>query len=239
MNPHALLDVAALRLSGFLYRDRKLFARSVDAPPLVDVAAEAEATVDDVAVAGRHDIAVDTPVGTFDAAYMPWQWLGPEYPTVVYHHGSSEQPFDFGRFSSNTFRRLFVATNAEVPANVVAIRTPFHGGPREDYVDAMSDLANFVGMVASSTALMEAIRAGATDRTDGPVILSGTSLGGFAATLHRAVYGTADRYVPLLAGAAFGELFVSSVYRHVAAESALHDRASSGTCSTTMRSSGQ
>jgi len=71
MNRHELVDVATVRLSGLLLRDGKLFSRSVDAPPLVDAAADAEATVDDVTVAGRHEVAVDTPVGSFEAAYMP------------------------------------------------------------------------------------------------------------------------------------------------------------------------
>jgi hypothetical protein len=97
MNHHEFADVAAIRLSGLLTRDQKLFERSLDVPPLVDVTPDAEAV--------RVDLA---------------------------------------------------------------------------------------------------------ERSDALVVLVGTSLGGFAANLHRTCFGTADRYVPLLAGAAFGQLFVSS-----------------------------
>ena len=221
MNHHELVDVAAIRLSGLLTRDQKLFERSLDVPPLSDVTPNAEATVENATAAGQHAVDVETPLGTFEAAYMPWQWHGPAYPTVVYHHGSGEHPFEFGRFSSNSFRGLFVGHETDIPVNIVGVRAPFHDRSATEYARALGDLGNFVGMLASSAALFEAIRTDLADRSDAPVVLAGTSLGGFAANLHRACFGTADRYVPLLAGAAFGELFVSSVYRHLVAESAL------------------
>ncbi|MCU4802724.1 hypothetical protein OB920_20390 [Halobacteria archaeon HArc-gm2] len=221
MNYHELVDVVAIRLSGLLTRDQKLFERSLDVPPLVDVTPDAEATVENATAAGQHAVDVDTPLGTFEAAYMPWQWRGPAYPTVVYHHGSGEHPFEFGRFASSSFRGLFVGHEDELPVNIVGVRAPFHDRSSTEYARALGDLGNFVGMCASSAALFEAIRADLADRSEAPVVLAGVSLGGFAANLHRACFGTADRYVPLLAGAAFGELFVSSVYRHLVADSAL------------------
>jgi predicted esterase YcpF (UPF0227 family) len=75
-------------------------------------------------------------------------------------------------------------------------------------------------MLAASAGLLEALTERITDRTGGPVVLSGISLGGWAVNLHRACFGSADRYVPLFAGAALGEMFVSSVYRHMTADAA-------------------
>jgi hypothetical protein len=221
-HPHALIDVGTARLSALLLRDAKLFVRSVDSAPLVDVAAAAAADVgaEDLGHAGRTDVAVETPIGTFEAAYLPWQWLGPEYPTLVYHHGSGERPFDFGRLSSNSFRRLFVAADETPPVNLLAVRAPFHAGSNLEYARAMGDLANFVGMLAASVGLLQALTERACQRGAGPVVLAGTSLGGWAVNLHRACFGAADRYVPLFAGAALHELFLSTAYRHVAAESA-------------------
>jgi hypothetical protein len=160
-------------------------------------------------------VTVETPVGDFEAAYLPWQWRGPEYPTLIYHHGSGEDPFDFGRFASSSFRRLFVASAREIPANVVAVRAPFHGGSNAAYARAMGEMENFVGMLAASVGLLEALATRAGERTDGPVVLAGISLGGWAVNLHRARFGTADGYAPIFAGAALGETFVSSVYRWV------------------------
>lgn len=223
MNYHELIDVATIRLSAFLLGESTFFTRSVDAPPLVDVTTETTPPVDDVgdpSTAGRCDVAVDTPLGAFETAYLPWQWLGSEYPTLVYHHGSGERPFDVGRFSTNSFRRLFFGLE-ELPANLVAVRAPFHDGSSREYARSMGDLENFVGMLAASAGLLEALTERIADRADGPVVLSGISLGGWAVNLHRACFGSVDRYVPLFAGAALGEMFVSSVYRHMTADAAL------------------
>jgi len=224
MNYHELIDVATIRLSTLLLGESKFFAQSVDAPPLVDVTTETTPPVDEVgdpSTAGRCDVAVDTPFGAFETAYLPWQWLGSEYPTLVYHHGSGERPFDLGRFSTNSFRRLFLGLEEELPANLVAVRAPFHDGSSREYARAMGDLENFVGMLATSAGLLEALTERIAYRADGPVVLSGISLGGWAVNLHRACFGSADRYVPLFAGAALGEMFVSSVYRHMTADAAL------------------
>lgn len=222
MNHHELADVATVRLGALLVRDATFFSRSASSPPLVDVAGDAVATVDDLRRAGRQDVVVETPVGEFEAAYMPWQWLGPEYPTLVYHHGSNERPFDFGRFASNSFRRVF--TGQEVPANLVVVRAPFHDGSSMEYARSMGDLEHFVGMLAAATGLTEALVMAADDLGSTPVV-SGISLGGWVTNLHRACFGSATRYVPLFAGAALGEMFVSSVYRHMTADGALADPA--------------
>lgn len=220
MNGHGLVDIGTIRLGALLVRDATFFARSLDSKSVVAVTDAAEADVKDLSSAGRHDVVVDTPLGPFEAAYLPWQWLGPEYPTLIYHHGSGERPFDFGRFSSNSFRRLFAGSNAEIAANVVAVRAPFHERSSMEYARAMGDLQNFVGMLAASTRLIDALVARASDRTDAPVVASGISLGGWACNLHRACFDTADHYVPLFAGAALDDLFVSSAYRHLTAASA-------------------
>ncbi|WP_167768639.1 hypothetical protein [Haloarcula amylovorans] len=216
-NIHERIDIGTIQVSALLLRDAKFFTRSLDSRALIEVAREAEARVADLSSAGERTVTVDTPIGSFEAAYMPWQWRGPDYPTLIYHHGCGERPFDFGRFSSNSFRRLFVATDEVIPANVVAVRAPFHDGSNMDYVRAMGDLENFIGMLAASVGLIDAIATRASDRTSSPVLASGISLGGWAVNLHRACFDTVDRYVPIFAGAALGEMFVSSVYRKMTA----------------------
>ncbi|MFD1599973.1 hypothetical protein [Halobellus rarus] len=219
-NIHELIDIGTIRVSAILLQNAKFFARSLESRPLVEVASESEASVDGLSSAGERTVTVDTPIGAFEAAYMPWQWRGPDYPTLIYHHGSGERPFDFGRFSSNSFRRLFVATDEAIPANVLAVRAPFHDGSSMDYARAMGELENFVGMLAASAALIDALATRADDRTSSPVFASGISLGGWAVNLHRACFDTVDRYAPIFAGAALGEMFVSSVYRKMTAGAA-------------------
>ncbi|MFC7096398.1 hypothetical protein [Halobaculum marinum] len=220
MNVHELLDVGTVQLSALLLRDATFFSRSLDSRPLVEVASETDASVDDLGRAGERTVTVDTPVGAFEAAYMPWQWRGPDYPTLIYHHGSGERPFDFGRFSSNSFRRLFVASDEAIPANLVVVRAPFHDGSNMDYARAMGDLESFVGMLAASVGLIDALAEEASERTSSPVLASGISLGGWAVNLHRACFDTVDQYIPIFAGAALGELFLSSVYRKMTAGTA-------------------
>lgn len=220
MNHHELLDVAAVSLSALAIRDAKFFARDVDGAPLVDVAAEASVDLGDLWTDGARTVPVETPAGTLEAAYLVRRWHGPDAPTLLYHHGSGEDPFDFGRFGSNSFARLFETAPVADPVNLVAVRAPFHDGSSTAYARAMGDLSNFTGMLASSTALVEAL----TDRLrerGGPVVVAGISLGGYVADLHRAVHGTADRYAPLCAGARPGEMFVSSAYRRMVADRAL------------------
>ena len=226
MNRHEFVDVATTRLSALLVGDAKVFAGSLDSPRIGDVVAGSRVPdlggvdLDDPAV---RSVDVETPVGTFEAAYRPWRWLGPEHPTLLYHHGSGEDPLDFGRFSSNSFRRLFDGGAFDVPVNLLALRAPFHDGSTRAYARAMGELSNFVGMVASSTALVEGLRAGLVEAGCPAVTVSGISLGGFVTNLHRAYledarFGAADRYVPMFAGAALGEMFVSSVYRWMTGE---------------------
>lgn len=223
MNRHELLDIATIRLSSLFLGGTKFFAHSIDSPPLVEVTTETTPPIDDLgdpSTAGRHDVVVDTPLGEFEAAYLPWRWLGAEYPTLIYHHGSGEQPFDVGRFSANSFRRLFLATEEDLPVNLIAIQAPFHDGSNREYIRMMGDLENFVGMLAASAGLLEAITERLADRTDGSVAVSGISLGGWVINLHRACFGSAHRYVPLFAGAALGEMFASSAYRYMTADAA-------------------
>lgn len=226
MNRHELVDVASVGLAGLLLGDAKVFGRSVDSPPIGDAVEGATAVVPAAADFGDDTVGtvdVETPAGTFEASFRPWRWLDPGRPTLLYHHGSGEDPFDFGRFASNSFRRLFAGGAFDVPVNLVALRAPFHDRSTRAYARAMGELSNFVGMAAASTALVEALRSRLADDGCPAVTVAGISLGGFVANLHRAFVGGADRYVPTLAGAALGEMFASSAYRWTTGEPARSD----------------
>lgn len=217
MNRHELVDVGTVMLSSVLLRNSKFFSRSIESPPIGEVVAGArvrERESMEVAESRVRTVPVETPVGTYEAAYLPWQWRGPDRPTLLYHHGSGERPFDFGRFGANSFRRLFDTPEDPFPGNLIALRAPFHDRSSRAYARSMGALEEFVGMLASSSALVEALLR-RLDDTASPVVVAGISLGGWVTTLHRAFHGTADRYAPVFAGAALGEMFVSSVYRRM------------------------
>jgi len=118
MNRHELIDIATVRLSALFLGETKFFVRSVDTPALVDATIETTPPVDNIddpSTAGRHDVVVDTPLREFETPFLSWQWLGLESPTLVYHYGSGERPFDVGRFSTNSFRRLFLTLEEDLP----------------------------------------------------------------------------------------------------------------------------
>ena len=222
MNRHEFIDVAMISLSSLLMRDSRLFSRSVSSAPIGDVVGGADVDIEEIQIGSVRKISARTSIGEFQAAYLVSQWRGRDVPTLLYLHGSGEDPFDFGRFSSNSFHRLF-GTGVDWNVNLIALRAPFHDRSAREYVQAMDDLENFVGMIATSAALIEAL-AGRLQATDCPAVLAaGISLGGWGVNLHRAYGGGVDRYVPIFAGARLGELFISSIYRKLAAESARKD----------------
>ncbi|ELY39024.1 hypothetical protein [Natronorubrum tibetense] len=220
MNRHELIDVGTISMSGLLLRNSRFFSRSVSSAPIGDVVSGTAIDIETVRTGGVQEVAASTPVGEFRAAYLVTQWRGPDAPTLLYHHGSGEQPFDFGRFSSNSFRRLF-GTDGGPDVNLIALRAPFHDGSNREYIRAMDTLENFVGMLATSASLIEALTAQVRDAGCPATLAAGISLGGWVVNLHRAYYGGVDRYVPIFAGAQLGELFVSSIYRKLVAEPAL------------------
>jgi hypothetical protein len=162
---------------------------------------------------GIHETEAKTPVGKIDPAYYVAQWKGKGYPTIIYHHGNNERPFDFSRFAKNSFKNIFMDSKEPIDANLIAIRAPFHNASLKDYQKKIKHLSNFVGMLSVSVKLVEEIIESLKKQGGPPVLVSGISLGGWITNLHRTYYNTADVYVPLLAGAALDHLFTDSGYR--------------------------
>jgi hypothetical protein len=220
MNRHELIDVATISMSGLLIRNSRFFSQSVASAPIGDVVSGTAIDIETIRTGGVQEVSASTPIGEYRAAYLVSQWRGSDAPTLLYHHGSGEQPFDFGRFSSSSFRRLF-GTDGGPDVNLIALRAPFHDGSNKEYIQAMDTLDNFVGMLATSATLIEALTEQVRDAGCPATLAAGISLGGWAINLHRAYYGGVDRYVPIFAGAQLGEMFVSSIYRKLVAEPAL------------------
>lgn len=214
MNHHTLLDETAVRAAALAVGRHRFFAESVAGPTVLEAVASARADVDGLERNGVRTVAVETPAGTLEAAYLVYQWLGPDHPTVIYNHGSNERPFDLGRLARHTFKDVFVVDQGVVPANVAVVRAPFHDGSVRDYAKRLARLENFTSMLAASVSVTEALRAALS----GPVVVAGFSLGGWVTNLHRIEYGSADGYAPMFAGAALDDLFTESAYRVMVGE---------------------
>ncbi len=219
MNKHVLYDKLTTGIASLVSGKHRFFSKSIDSTGLKEhldsVSLEAFEWTQ-----GIHELKAETLVGELDPAFNAAQLKGPEYPTIIYHHGNNERPFDFSRFAKNSFKSIFFDTDEPIDANLIAVRAPFHNASLRDYQRKISQLSNFAAMLMTSVKLVEQLIAVLRRDYSGPVLVSGISLGGWVTNLHRTFFNSADAYVPLLAGAALGELFITSGYRKMAGEPA-------------------
>lgn len=71
-------------------------------------------------------------------------------------------------------------------------------------------------MLSASVSVAEYLIRYFKQRVNGTVALAGISLGGWVTNLHRAYFNTADVYIPIMAGADVGDVFIRSVYGRLA-----------------------
>jgi len=151
-------------------------------------------------------------VGPIDTAFQIVQWLGSEFPVLIYHHNHNIRPFDYRPTRQNILENSILTHKDAIPVNLFALRAPYHDS-FQDYSTEMGYLLNFMAMLSVSTALVDSLVSIAHERMISPIVVSGISLGGWVTNLHRAYFGSADTYIPMLAGAALEDVFLESTYR--------------------------
>lgn len=213
MNYHALLDTLMVELSALALDQYKFFSASIESPPLAEHLAMTELQLPVINGAGIYELTAESLVGRLKPAFCIAHWLGEEYPTILWHHGNAERPFNFRWFSHTSFKRIFLWSREPIQANLIVLAAPFHRRSLKTYAEQLRDLAKFTAMLAISVTLVEALTDHFKRTTDSRVMVTGISLGGWVTNIHRAFHNTADAYVPLLAGAALGDIFTRSVYR--------------------------
>jgi hypothetical protein len=216
MNIHALIDNISIKSTEILVVTNKIFSKSIDSPPYTEHFENIELKVPAVNGEGMYEVRAETLAGEMDPAFLIHQWKGADYPTLIYHHGNLERPFNFHWYMKNTFRDIFVSKGDEIEANLIVIRAPYHKGSIIKYAKRIGYLTNFIALLSVSARLIEHLVSFIKNNTGGRVIVCGISLGGLAANLHRTYFNTADVYIPLCAGAALGDVFMTSAYRRVA-----------------------
>jgi hypothetical protein len=82
-------------------------------------------------------------------------------------------------------------------------------------------MQHFLTMCAVAVHLGESVRQALLARGACGSMVVGTSLGGFLALVHHLTFGTADGYVPLLAGPDLAHVMLSTHYHHFLASQAL------------------
>ena len=212
MNKHVFFDHLTASVASFSTGKNKFFFESIESAGYEEHLKNLSLTVPQLNE-GIHEVEANTLVGELDPAFYVARWKGKQYPTIIYHHGNNERPFDFSRFAKNSFKNIFCDAKTPTEANLIAIRAPFHNDSLKSYQKVVGHLSNFVAMLSTSVKLIEHIIQQLKKEAEAPVLVSGISLGGWVTNLHRSYYNTADAYIPLLAGAALDHLFTDSIYR--------------------------
>ena len=234
MNKHQLADNLAASAALVLTGKKKYFSVNTDCPPLKECIVGTEVRASHLKHIppdkwGHQEIAARTPFGPTDAAFCVEKWLSSEKPTIIYHHGNNERPFDYRKSAKNTFNSIFNPASPvsgdgdQLQANLINLRAPFHNGTLSEYTTAMQDVKNFVSMISTSVVLIQDLIESLRHYHMGPILVAGISLGGWITNVHRTYFNTAHSYIPIFAGAALAETFLTSAYRKLTGETALGD----------------
>lgn len=223
MNKHIFLDNLTARIGALAAGKKKFFSQSIDSKPFEKQVETIEIQIPGINGEGTFELEAVTADGPVGIAFRVEKWMGAEYPTLIYHHGNNERPFDYSKNAKNTFRHIFVSAKESFNLNLVVVRAPFHDISLKQYQEKITDLENFMTMIAASVKLNEElIRALPADQE---VYTCGISLGGWVTNLHRSLYNSSSAYIPMLAGSYLGELFLQSAYRRLTGSLALENDA--------------
>lgn len=199
--PHrdALFDRAFLLGLRLLTHRRRYFRDGVDSEPFEAHLEAVDANWSPITGVGTHESPVATLAGPLRAAVSVRAWHGPEAPTLVWHHGGGEYPYD------TIFEGVF-PDPAATGANLILVRAPGHES-RGGVLRVGARLSSYLATLAVAVTATDHVRS----VVDGRTVVAGYSLGGFVANRHHVHRDTADAYVPLMAGTAHGEIFLTSV----------------------------
>ena len=217
MNKHIFFDNLTANIGALVSGSKKFFAENTDSPAFEKLITSIELSVPDINSEGTFEVGATSKItGELDPAFRVEKWLGTDHPTIIYHHGNNERPFDYSKGAKNSFMGIFMKARNKFDANLIAVRAPFHNGSLKEYQQKMLHLIDFMAMISASVKLNESIIKKLRELSSAPVITCGISLGGWVTNLHRCYFNSSTAYVPLLAGAYLGELFLNSKYRKLA-----------------------
>lgn len=211
MNIHSLVDNMAVG-TGALFMP-KYYREGHESATIAEHLNNISMIFPDVQGEGDYEIETETLAGNLNAAFRVAKWTDVKQPTIIYHHGAAETPFDYG------FNRIFPASKIDIPANLVLVRAPFHRNMK-DFQRGIRTLNNVAAMLAVSVRLIEYLVLYLRQESAGKVVVAGTSMGGFITNLHHIHFNSADYYTPLLAGLAMDDAYLYSTYSKAVARAA-------------------
>jgi hypothetical protein len=229
LNRSVLHDRLLLALFRTLTAHRPYFRDGVESPPFethreavdldlsaLDGVGERDGSSLDGRDEGSYDVPAETLAGSLTAGVRVARWGGVGAPTVVWHHGGGEYPFDrtfdvaFGHEPgrAGTAQSADHALHLAVPddATLLVVRAPGHDR-RGGIAEVGATLSGYLATMAVAVELTERLLARCRPARS---VVAGYSLGGFVANRHHLAFDSADAYVPVVAGCAHAEIFLSS-----------------------------
>ena len=157
MNKHIILDNLTAKIGGIAAGKKKFFSQNCTSYSFKELIEKTIINIPLFDSEGTYEIKAKTLAGELDTAYKVEKWLGPEYPTILFHHGNNERPFDYSKSAKNTFYTIFVKSKADFKANLIVVRAPFHNSSLKEYRSKMVDLKNFMAMISTSVKMNEVL----------------------------------------------------------------------------------
>lgn len=221
MNKHIFYDKLTAQIAAMVSGKNKFFSKSCLSPSFQELSDTIEVDIPPIESENTFELDVKTKSGILDAACKIEKWMGSDFPTIIYHHGNNERPFDYGKSAKNTFYHIFLKAKQAFDANLIVVRAPFHNCSLKEYQKKITELENFMTMISTSVKINEAIISEIRKRSKKEIITCGISLGGWVTNLHRSFFNSSDLYVPLMAGTYLAELFLQSKYKNLTGSKAL------------------
>ncbi|MBS4032546.1 MAG: hypothetical protein KGZ63_14155 [Clostridiales bacterium] len=154
---HVFLDKYSVAMAAIVLKNAKWFRESVDSPGFEEHLNNIKLTLPKFKGEGFYEVEAESLAGNLDPAFHVAKWLGPEYPTIIYHHGNNERPFNYGATSKNSFKLIFLSKKDMFDANLISLRAPFHKQSMKFYLDKIGKLSNFTAMLSVSVKMVEAL----------------------------------------------------------------------------------
>lgn len=211
MNKYEFIDRLSMSLGSVIAGKNKYFTEGKGSERIGDVLGKMKIVGRELSQEGEYEMVLEYGGLKAVASYFVYKWIGEEYPTVIYHHGAAEGGADL------SFNNILGKNENEIKANLIYIRAPFSGSNKE-FMRNIRRLDKYVFLLSGSTLIVEKLVKELKGKGSDRVIVTGASLGGFVTNLHYTYFNTAEYYLPLLAGARLGDVFLDSQYKKVTAK---------------------
>lgn len=215
---HAFIDKYSVAMTALLMKNERWFSDSIDSPGFRNQLSDIAMPLPIIEGEEVYELEATSSEKSLDPAFHVVKWRGPAYPTIIYHHGNNESPFNYGIGSKNTFKSILYKNRDAIDANLISLRAPYHNNGMKYYFGKMSRLSEFTAMLSTSVNLVESLVQLLRNSGCERVAVSGLSLGGWVINLHRSFYNSAHVYIPIFAGASLGELFLTSCYQQLSSD---------------------